>query len=298
MKHLVLVLMLICGTIGCQQEHPPSPSGIIVTDIRGRKVRIPSAPQRIVSLAPSNTEIVFALGKGDKLVGVTNQCDYPSRARLLPKVGDFNRPNMELILAGNPDIILAGNAIPDKALHILESAGFPVIISEALTLDGIFTTIGLIGKSIGAAAPAGALVSDMQNKITAIHAKVANSRRVSCYYMISYGKEGNWTVGAHNFIDELITLAGGINIAHTMRGPWVNMDLELLLSHNPEVIIMDRSQGGLSVLQNLPFYNRLDAVRQGRVYSIDADLLSRPGPRITEGLALLAGILHPMETGE
>jgi iron complex transport system substrate-binding protein len=291
--YILLLLWMVGAAAGCTREPVPVPAGRRFVDMRGRELYLRSVPRRIVSLAPSNTEIVFALGKGDSLVGVTNQCDYPKEARAIKKVGDFNAPDIELILSCNPDIILAGNAIPDKALHFLQGAGLTVAVTEAFRLDGIFQSIGELGDMLGVPGRAEKLTARMREKIDSIHTRVEKQKPVSCYYMISFGKQGNWTVGPGSFVDELIALAGGYNIAHTLPGPWVNMDIELLLAADPEVIIAGGSAGDVRQLSQLPLYNRLRAVRQGSVFVLDESLITRPGPRITQGLELLARTLHP-----
>ncbi len=290
---MLFLLWLAATAASCAREQGPIPVGRRFVDIRGRELYLRSVPQRIVSLAPSNTEIVFALGRGGSLVGVTNQGDYPPGAKSIKKVGDFNAPDIELILSCNPDIILAGNAIPDKAVHLLESAGLTVMVSEAFTLDGIFKSIRELGDILGVPDRAARLVTRIREEINSIHERVEGLKTVSCYYMISFGEQGNWTVGPGSFVDELVTLAGGYNIAHTLPGPWVNMDIELLLAADPEVIIAGGSAGDVQKLSSLPLYDRLRAVRRGRVVVLDDSLITRPGPRITQGLELLARTLHP-----
>jgi iron complex transport system substrate-binding protein len=133
----------------------------------------------------------------------------------------------------------------------------------------------------------------MQKKIKIITAKIGDAKPVTCYYMIAFGEQGNWSAGRGSFIHELMELAGGYNIARDIPSPWGIFDLEMLLQKDPEVIFMGKTAGNLDSLSRLPLYKDLRAVKQGRVMVVDDDLVSRPGPRIVEGLALMAKTLHP-----
>lgn len=262
-------------------------------DILGREICIDSVPERVVSLAPSTTELIFALGKGAVLTGVTNQCDFPERALSIKKVGDFNRPSIELILSCEPDIILAGNQIPDEAINLLEGMGLKVFVVEAETVRGIYKVIDDLGSILGAASEAKKLITMMQASISTITGKLRNEKTVSCYYMIAFGENGNWTAGSGSFIHEIIELAGGRNIADAISEPWYTIDLEVLLHADPDVILAGESAGDVTRLNQLPLYSSLKAVKQGRVIVVDDDLISRPGPRLGLGLAMIARALHP-----
>jgi iron complex transport system substrate-binding protein len=295
--YFFFIAILLLGNIilisCCPENNKQNSTGKTYVDILGRKVCIDDTPQRIVSLAPSTTEIIFALGKGAQLAGVTNQCDYPAQALSIKKVGDFNHPSIELILSCEPDLVLAGNQIPTQALDMLESMGLKIIVTEAKTIEGIYKVITDLGGILGASSEADKLAGEMHECISNITEKLCNVKPVSCYYMIAFGENGNWTVGAGSFIHELIELAGGDNIAGKISKPWYTIDLEVLLHADPEVILTGRSAGDVAGLNKMPLYRTLSAVKRGKVFVVDEDVISRPGPRIVMGLEMIARILHP-----
>jgi iron complex transport system substrate-binding protein len=294
--YIFIALLLLSAVIlitNCQKNNDRNCEGKKYLDILGREICIDRVPERIVSLAPSTTEIIFALGKGAVLTGVTNQCDFPEQTQSIKKVGDFNRPSMELILSCEPDIILAGNQIPDEAINVLEGMGLKVFVVEAKTVRGIYKVINDLGSILGAASEAQKLITTMQEDIATITRKLCNVKTVSCYYMIAFGENGNWTVGSGSFIHEIIELAGGNNVAGAVSEPWYTIDLEVLLHADPDVILAGKSAGDVTILNQLHLYRSLGAVKQGRVIAVDDDLISRPGPRIVLGLVMIARALHP-----
>jgi len=263
----------------------------------GRLVSIPAFPQRIISLAPSNTEILFALGLGERVIGVTEQCDYPKEAANKPKIGTFFKPSLEKIVELQPDLVL-GKAIhsPDLLLQ-LERVGIKVILLEPHDISGIISNIQLVGKVTGREERATYLTQYMKGRKEEIATKVKGAPKPTVFYIIDATTDPAkpWTTGSGTFIDVLINLAGGKNIAAVGKG-WLQFSLEELLRADPQIILVDTVHGlpiSLEELRKRPIYKELTAVKRGAVYEIDGNLTSRPGPRIIEGLEMMAKLLHP-----
>jgi len=257
-----------------------------------------SAPpaSRIVSLAPSITEILFALGLKDKIVGDTDYCDYPPEAKNLPKVGGFRGVNLEALLNLKPDLVLAtrdGN--PARDLKRIADFGIPVQTYQPSTLAGVIEEILAIGEATGAETAAQALVQDCRNKFESVHSRVQNLAPVKV--LLVYGEDPLVLAGKGTFADDLIRTAGGINIAGDSDIPYPRFSLEEVIARAPEVIIeaamgaeaesLARAKSAWSRWPSLP------AVRQQRIAAISADLVARPGPRLFDGLVQIARILHP-----
>lgn len=304
MKRLALILLAFVVTIAlmtaCNPVTPTGPGAI--TDDHGRTVDIAETPERIVSLAPSATEILFALGLGDKVVGVTDFCDYPQElvAKIetdeIKRVGaPFPGFNLETIVDLKPDVVFAiGATVPDYVSD-LDGLGKPAIVLNAKDIDGIFHDIELVGEVCGEEEEAEALVADLRDDIDEIVAKVSGTSIRTVFYGVDVSDPALlWTAGSGTFIDALITLAGGENIAGDHKG-WPTYNLENLIDTNPEVIVLGGANWGVSAeeVASRPLWQDMDAVEKERIYAIDDTTLVRPGPRIAEGLELLATLIHP-----
>jgi iron complex transport system substrate-binding protein len=251
------------------------------------------SPQRVVSLAPSVTETLFALGFGDRLVGVTTYCDYPIEAQKLPKIGGFMSPSLEVIVAKKPDVVIGVNTATDPAkAREMERLGLRVTVISVTSLSGILTGIKTIAGLMGSPQTGEKLVGKIDANIQDIKKRVAAAprRRV----LLAVGIRPLVVVGGRNFIDELITLAGGENIAGGATQPWLNLPEEYVVAKAPQVIIeagmgSERQQSGKrwSDLKSVP------AVTNDRVYFYPSDKILRPGPRVGDALAELARLIHP-----
>ncbi len=262
---------------------------LIVRDMAGRDVTISAEPKRIVSLAPSNTEIVFALGLGEKLVGVTALCNWPEEAADKPKVGDF-RINREAVVALDPDLVL-GISGHEELAEDLGQAGIPVLILAPTNLEEIYDSIILVGQATGAETEAQRLVDDMRAQVKEIRQTVADKATQRPKVFILLDIEGLWTAGPGTFLDELVRLAGGENVAAKGDQPYMQYSAEQLLLDDPDVILV--TFAGADEFRQDSRWQSLKAVRAGRVIEVNADLVSRPGPRIVEGLREVAKALHP-----
>ncbi len=276
-----------------------APSTIEITDQLGRVVKLDGVPQRIISLAPSNTEILFALGLADKIVAVTDYCDYPAEAKEKPSVGGYSTPNIEKIVEIQPDLILVTSVHEERIIPQLEKKGMTVFALVPKTLDEVLAAITLVGEITGQEEEASGLVAEMQNRIKAVTDKtdsLPQGQRPRVFYIVWH--DPLIAPGSGTFQDDMIGKAGGINIAHDLAGDYPTMSLEAVIEANPEVMIAGVGHGNTEDLnfQFIKTESRLrntDARRNNRLYGIDGNLTSRPGPRIVDGLEKLARMLHP-----
>ena len=290
---VVLLSLLVSMVAGCQPQFLPG----TYTDDMGRAVVIDQIPQRIVSFGPSITEILFALGLEEKVVGVSNYCDYPEAAELKPKVGDAYNPSLERIVELEPDLVLT---LKQEQLNTeLDALGIKFMVLDPEDIDGILGDIELVGKITGTKKRAEELIKDMQDSISQVIALMKDVPKVSVFFIIDATDPTlPWTAGSGSFIDALITMAGGENIAAETVGGWVPFSLEQVVSSDPEVIIIQTMIAGIPTiskeeLEEHPVWGEMTAVRQGKVYIIDGDLVSRAGPRIVQGLEEMAKFIHP-----
>jgi iron complex transport system substrate-binding protein len=259
---------------------------------------VPPNPQRIVSLAPANTEILFALGLGERIVGVTRFCNYPPEALEKPKIGDFDAPNIEEVVAAAPDLILAANIHKDKVIPQLEAKGLTVVALSPGTVAEVLEAITLVGKITGKDQAAADLVKDMQNRIKAVTDKtgqLSEAQKPRVFYAVWH--DPLMTAGSGTFIDELIYQAGGSNIGHDLKD-YADISLEAVIAANPQVMVagVGMGEGADLPLKFIAEEARLqdtEARQNNRIYSIDNDIIGRPGPRIVDALEEFARIIHP-----
>ncbi len=264
-----------------------------VTDVLGREVEVASA-QRIISLTPSNTEILFALGLGDRVVGVDAYSNYPAEAAAIEaKCGDYAGPNVELIVSLQPDLILAGNKLQADAIAQLEGLGLTVVAAEADTYAGIPDSIRLIAKAAGADPEP--LLGDMAAKEQSILDAVAGKEPVSVYYAVSFGDWGDYTVGPGSFIYEILEKLGAEPVTSDSPVAWPMYSLEQLVSKNPQVILLGADEARAKEFFLQTGYKDLPAVKEGRVYTVDPDMASRPAPRVLEAMRQMAEALYGVE---
>jgi iron complex transport system substrate-binding protein len=278
---------------------------VTVTDDSGKTVLIRGEPQRIVSLAPSNTEILYALGLEDRIVAVTERCDYPLATADKPEVGGFSTVNIEKVIAMGPDLIFASPANTDEVIDRLRSLGMTVVILDPQTIDGVLRDIELTGRATGQEEQASMLTKELRTRIGAVAEKAAANRieHPSVAHVIWH--DPLWVSGRGAFQDEVITLAGGTN-AFGSVDDWSIVSLEEFITTNPDYILVSSGSGmdpdGYDAIYNYiinePRLQRLDAVRNGHVYVIDADVVSRGSPRIVDALEEVADYLQPGATRE
>jgi cobalamin transport system substrate-binding protein len=271
---------------------------LALTDDAGRKVTIPAAPTRIVSLAPSNTEIVCALGACGDLVGVTDFDDYPAQVATVTHVVVGAVVDIEKVVAAQPQLILAaGNGLtPSSVITQLEQLGFPVLSLYPRDLSGVFADIALVGSAIDAGAETDRLVTDLASRAAAVVSRVASSSRPRTFYEVGVFEGSIYTAGKDSFLASLIELAGGQPITGDPASTAIQ--LEDLIAADPQLILLgdaayDSSITPVSVAAR-PGWGGMTAFAAGRVVVMTEDpVITRPGPRIVDGLEALARAIHP-----
>ncbi len=265
-----------------------------VIDDYGRTIKIGETPKRIVSTAPTPTEILFAVGAGDLVVGVDDYSDYPAATQSITKVGSFEL-NVEVILGLKPDLIISSDLVPLAQLQQLEDRGVPYVILAARTMQDVFKDIKLVGLITGQMDNANDLVSSLQKRVDAVSEKTADVNLTRPRVYLEFYPL--WTYGPGSFGDDLITIAGGNNIAANTSAEYVPVTDEFVIAQNPQIIIytIGTNYNGTTyeTIADRPGWSAITAVSGHAVYSIDDNLVSRYGPRIVDGLEDLAHILHP-----
>lgn len=263
---------------------------LTITDSSGMEVVLEEEPQKVVSGAPNMTEMVFALGQGDKLIGRTVYCDYPEEAAKVKTVGDLLNLDLEKIISIEPDVLLLTAHLSEEAESILKEAGIQIIVvNEENELEGVYSMIETVGRVLNAEKEASVAVEDMKNRIEQVAMSIAAEEVPSVYYVVGFGEYGDYTAGGDTFLHQMLTHAGGKNIAGDMSG-W-QFSLEKLVEADPEIIIIQNGMKESFVTDEN--YSNLSAVVNDRVYEIDNNLLERQGVRNAEGIEALAKIFHP-----
>ncbi len=260
-------------------------------DDEGRTIALPERINRVVSLAPNLTEIVFALGAGDRLVGNTTYCDYPVEAKSITKVGDTLHPSIERIIALKPQVVLVSTASQLQAFtRQLDNHRIAVYVTNPKTLDEVFRSMNNLGQLLGEEKRAGTVVSELQNRAAAVETATKQAQPIRVFYQVS--GEPLYTIGRDAYLTDLVRRAGGVSVTADVASGFPRYSDEAALAAQPQAIILptDGSMGNTTValsLKNSP------AARNNRVYKIHGDLLSRPGPRLLDGLEQMARALHP-----
>lgn len=288
-------LALANGCRGRQPEPPPvqPPSAAItVTDQRGRSLTLPRAPQRIVSVAPSNTELLFALGLGDQVIAVTSDCNYPPEAAAKEKIGDF-KPSIERIAALAPDLVVAVRDLQPDTISKLDEAAVPVLVLDPYTWDALFEAIELLGEATGTERKARELVEEMKSKREQVRGQTKDlSQHERPKVMVEIGDQPLMLAGPGTFVDQLIEDAGGRNIAAGARVEWAQFSPEAVVEANPDVILTT-IEGDAQKVRAREGWQSVTAIETGRVHEVDPDLVLRPGPRLLLGLRQMLALLHP-----
>jgi iron complex transport system substrate-binding protein len=278
----------------------PAPTSLTLTDARGRSVTLDGIPHKIVSLAPSVTELLFAVGAGSQVVGRDSYSDYPAETADITDVGGgYSELNTELILSLEPDLVLAAEITSDEQIASLEALNLNVfVVPNPKDFDSLYSVLDLVAQITGHSDTVGEIIQGLKTRVTAVQDKLANvSQKPLVYYELD-GTDPNapWTAGPGTFVDVLISMAGGTNLGDALSGDWAQISLEELVTRDPDVIVLGSATwGGVtpeSVAQR-PGWENLTAVKEGRVYPFDDNLVSRPGPRLVDGLEKLAALLHP-----
>jgi iron complex transport system substrate-binding protein len=263
---------------------------LTITDDASRTVTIEAVPKRIVSLAPANTEILYALGAFDRVVGVTTFDDYPAEVKDVAKVGDFMTPNLEAIAAATPDLVLVTGGVQADTLGKLEELGVPVVVVDPQDLEGVYTAIANVSEMVGEPNKGMEVVGKMKADLAEIERTLADAEPVKSF--IEIGWNPLYTVGQGTLLNDLLVKAGGVNVVE--QPGYVSYSVEQLVKDQPEVYLGTlTSIGDAKSLAKRSGYSALAAVKDGKVFALDDNLVSRPGPRVIEGVREIAKALHP-----
>ncbi len=270
----------------------------VITDDLGHPHVLTDPPQRIVSLAPNITEILFALGLEKNIVGVTRYCDYPRQAQKKEKIGGMVDPDLEKVVSLHPDLVIAFRGNPLRLIHRLEDLQLSVfVLEQGSTLESVFSLIQRIGGITFREKAAASLIDELNKKYRRVLDRLASVQYIPRVYVNIHGK-GLWTCGRDSFLNDLVNKAKGLNIAGDTPRAWLAYNLEEILHQNPEhIVIITKSQKNFSeikkwFIQEAHLESTL-AVRRKNIHYLDEDLVTRPGPRIFRAFEQLSRILHP-----
>jgi iron complex transport system substrate-binding protein len=313
-KKLIIFLMVIVmmiSLLGCSSQETEEPSSenpveeveeelneendsifpVKIVDGYGVEFTVEEKPEKVVSMAPSFTETLFAIGAGDKVVGVTQFCNYPEEAKEIEEIGDSEGPNLEKIIGLNPDLVLA-LYMSEEERGKLEDAGINVLLYDPQDIESVFNSIETVGLAMGLQDETEELLSNMKSKKERIVEKVEEAESKKVFYEVWH--EPLMTAGPGSFIDQLIGLANGENIAYDAESAYPEYSLELLLERNPQVYLT--SDDGFKTVDdiiNRNGYENIEAVQENNIYLLHPDITTRTGPRIIDGLEMIAQAIHP-----
>lgn len=304
---LAICAILIIFTVGFivwrTQKNPKQETYIServnfsAVDSRGKEIVLEEEPRRIISLAPSNTEILFALGSDEEIVGITDYCDYPpEKVAQEEKIGGFATPNLEKIISLNPDIVFAASGVQKQAVEKLEELGVKVYVSEAETVEDLLNEIKNFGKITGRSQEAQDLIAVLDKRVKVIQEKTSNlpdNQRPKVFLEVWY--DPLWTAPTRTLIYQIIELAGGRN-AVSIEGDWnqvTTVDPESVIDANPDVILLAFEGSDPAVVYGLAGWGAVSAVSNRKVFPINPDIISRSSPRMIDALEQIAKILHP-----
>ena len=259
-----------------------------VVDELGRNVKLPVKVTRAISLAPSLTELVFSVGAGDRLVGVTSYCDFPEDAKKIKKIGDVLKPNIENIVALKPQVVFVSTASQLEAFtKTLEKQNINVFVTNPNSLEDIYKSIEKMGEVFGEKENAEEVVKNLRKRVAKVEKNTKDAEKIKTFVQLD---KSPFTIGKDSFLTDLIEKAGGVSVTKEVKTPYFKISKERALASNPAVIIISESSDN-----NAPsdVFKNSDAVKNKRVFKINADILSRPSPRIIDGLEQIAKSLHP-----
>jgi len=304
---LISLLLVACSysrAIGVLATSSPvensKEASITITDDLGRAITLENPAKRVVSLAPSNTEILYAIGAGPQVIGRDTFSDYPDETQKVSDIGGgFGELNLEAILALDPDLVLAANLTPPEQIEALENIGLTVFsIANPSDFDELYENLDIVARLTGHEGEALSLIAELKSRIAVVEEKIVRveNRRMVFYELDGSEADAPWTAGQNTFISTLINMAGGTNLGDRISNDWIQISAEELIAVDPEVIILgDYTWGGVlpEDVAARPGWGEITAVVNGDVHIFDDNLVSRPGPRLVDGLEAMAALLHP-----
>ena len=304
----ILITILLTLTLllsACTPAGTPAPTsvptqaGLTLTDGLGRSVTLPKPATKVISMAPSNTEILFALNAGDSVIGRDEFSDYPAEAKSLPSIGgSMGKYDFEQIAKLQPDLVLASSLNTPEQIKSIEDLNIPVFeIANPTSIDGLYTNLETVGQLVGHSSDASKLVDALKQRVNSVTAAVA---RAASQPKVYYEFDGTdpakpWTAGPGSFVETLIKMAGGVNAAASLKSDYAQISQEELIAANPDFILLGDGAYGVTPDQvaQRPGWNVMRAVQDKKVVVVDDNTFSRPGPRLVDGLETLYKLLHP-----
>ena len=281
---LALALLSACAQPSTSSQATDSTSVPIQTTASEATVKETESSLRVISTVPSVTEILYALGAGDEVIGVDVSSTYPEQTASVEKVGDYNGFDVEKIISLEPDVVFVGKTIQDDQITQLQNAGLKTVDAEARSFDDISKMITLVGQTVNFESEAKALNDRIAEAVTAAtDAGSALSTHPTVYYVMGIGEYGNWTSGEGSFINEIFEKAGGVCVTAGTGNAWIEYPVEDLVAADPDMLLVS-SYISLDDLKKAEGYKDLTAVKEGRVYMISPDIIERPGPRIADAI--------------
>ena len=306
MSRLAVLFAVVALVVGCAPAAVATPTAaptarpaaagaafpMTVADDAGRQVTIGKLPTRIVSIAPSNTEVLYALGLGEKVVGVDQFSNFPAEAKAKATLGSYIKPNLEALVAASPDLVFATAAHAKTVIPELEARNITVVAVDPKTVDEVYDRIKLVGKITGQESQADRIVAEMRERMSSTAAKVKDAPKRRVFLELSPQLH---TAGPGTFVHDLIERSAGQNIAADSGQQWPQLSQEALVQRDPEVVLLADDAAGETpaTVKARPAWDRVAAVRADRVVVIDPDITNRPGPRLADGLEAVARALHP-----
>lgn len=305
---LLLILLVVSGCASSPGETGSRGGGekqlgdgfpLTVKDSCGRQVELLRKPERIISLAPSNTELLFALGLAERVVGVTEYCNFPPAALDKPKAGSFSEPYLEQIIALQPDLVVASELlVSGEKLEQLENLQFPVLVLHPDGIEEVGQTLEMLGSVTGEKEKAELLVAEMKARLAVVQEKLQQlptERRVRVYYEVY--ADPLITAGRISIVHEIIETAGGKNIFADVQAAYPQVSSEAVIARDPEIILFPNQHGTEGILAqeiiNRPGWGTITALQEEKIFGLEADKFSRPGPRLVEAVEELARIFYP-----
>lgn len=292
MISFLVVIALALTFAGCGKQNSGQVNFTIV-DQKDRQVTFDKIPDKVVSLSPANTEILFALGLNDRVVGVTQYCNYPEQVKEKTVIGTITEPNIEKIVSLQPGVVFS-STMAKEPVDKLEQAGIKVVVIDPQNMDEVWEAIQLIGQVTGVNEKGKELVNNLKSELSILDRKVSmipSDKRPIVYFEV--WNDPIMTAGPNTFINYIIERAGGVNLAKDAETEWPTYSLEKIISTNPDFIVLGHNDQDPSAVQQRSGWSKVKAVQNKQIISVDPDIFNRPGPRIVDAVKILAQNLHP-----
>lgn len=284
---VILPLFFACGNKAA--ESGAAEETIAFKDYYGREVAVKTNPQKVVSLSPGITELLFDLQVGDRIAGRTNYCLYPEEAKKIPSVGGISDANMEMIMAKKPEIVFTASMVAKEMVDKMASSGLCVVcLPEGKKVTDVYETVTFLGKVFGKEKLADSLIGNMKKEIANITSSIPSDNKPTVYYVAGFGNTGDFTSGGDTFIDDIITLSGGENIAKHIKG-W-SISKEEIFKQQPEYIIV--RQEDLETFKTTAPYNKLKAVKENRILGIESSITDCQSLRTPQAIKQISNFIH------